>query len=449
MTRLHPDDTSWSLAPSSRASQAPCLGPSRPSARVGPATLWVGAIAALGALHGCGDPPEPSPSTRPLAPGAWRATLASPGGAITFGLDLEESEGGLRAVLVNGAERQPAGLLEEAGEQVRFELPPYRSAVVATPDPDGRGLTGYWERDVGEGPVPLLPFAAVAGTDARPPALPDATTPGRLSGTWRVRFEGDEDDAIGLFQVEATGRASGTFLTTLGDYRYLSGWFDGAALRLACFDGAHAFLFEASLNDAGDLSGDFWSRDSFHTTWTATRDEGAKLPDDFTLTRWAEGEDLEALTFPDVEGERRTLGELLPAESAGLLVVFGTWCPNCNDLTATLVELQRRYPDLRIVGVAFELGSDPVKHREAVRGYIDHHGIEYPVLIGGSASKALASEALPILDRVRAYPTTVFLERGRRPAAVHTGFSGPATGQRYEALVARFESEIQTLIGSR
>ena len=150
-----------------------------------------------------------------------------------------------------------------------------------------------------------------------------------------------------------------------------------------------------------------------------------------------------------MEGERRTLGELLPAESAGLLVVFGTWCPNCNDLTATLVELQRRYPDLRIVGVAFELGSDPVKHREAVRGYIDHHGIEYPVLIGGSASKALASEALPILDRVRAYPTTVFLERGRRPAAVHTGFSGPATGQRYEALVARFESEIQTLIGSR
>lgn len=414
--------------------------------------IQLASIAALGALNGCGPAQEAPPAPSPLATGPWRATLASPGGAITFGLDLVESSEGLRAVLVNGEERRPAGLVEEAGDRIRFELPPYRSAVVATRDADGRGLTGYWERDVGEGSVPLLPFAAVAGTDTRPPAHPDAAHIQQLSGRWRVRFEADEEDeedAIGLFHVAPTGRASGTFLTTLGDYRYLSGWFDGEALRLACFDGAHAFLFEARLGGDGQLKGDFWSRDSFHTTWTAAPDETAQLPDDFALTRWSEGADLDELAFTDVQGASRTLGSLLPSDRPALLVVFGTWCPNCNDLTETLVELDRRYPALQIVGVAFELGTDPARHRDAVRGYIEHHQIEYPVLLGGSASKQAATDALPILDRVRAYPTTVFLAPGGRPTAVHTGFSGPATGDRYGALRQRFESEIESILDSR
>lgn len=84
-----------------------------------------------------------------------------------------------------------------------------------------------------------------------------------------------------------------------------------------------------------------------------------------------------------------------------------------------------------------------------MRAYIDHHGIDYPVVLGGSASKAVATEALPILDRVRAYPTTVFLAPGGRATAVHTGFSGPATGKRHGALLERFESEIESLLGHR
>jgi len=420
-----------------------------------PAPFWMAliplaltAIATLGALQGCAESPPPGAEEGgALQPGPWRATLASPGGAITFGLDLVESKGRLQAVLVNGEERQPAGLLEEVGDKVRFEVPPYRSAIVATIDSDGRGLTGYWERDLGDGPAPLLPFAAIAGADARPPTHPQAEAVARLNGRWRVRFDGDEEHAVGLFAVAPTGRASGTFLTTLGDYRYLSGWFDGEALWLACFDGAHAFLFEAHVQEDGALRGDFWSKDSFHTTWTATRDDAVELPDDFTLTRWAEGASLEGLAFADMDGTRHRIADLISTEAPALLVVFGTWCPNCNDLSEALVELHRRYPALQIIGVAFELGSDPAAHREAVKGYVAHHQIQYPVLIGGTASKEAASEALPILDKVRAYPTTVFIAPGGRPSAVHTGFSGPATGDRHLALIERFESEIESLLG--
>jgi thiol-disulfide isomerase/thioredoxin len=440
-------DISRSNFPRSQALQPPLSAPPRAPRRGSPAVILGGILCLLVTVGGCA--PVPDQESGALAPGPWRATLASPGGAIPFGLDLVRSGDGLRAFLVNGEERRPAGLVERLGERVRFELPPYRSAVVATLDDDGRGLAGYWERDAGEGPVPLLPFAAVAGTDSKPPATPEPASVDLLTGRWRVRFDGDEEDAVGLFEVAPTGRASGTFLTTLGDYRYLSGWFDGEALRLGCFDGAHAFLFEARLGEGGRLTGDFWSRDSFHTTWVGDRDDGATLPDDFTLTRWTDGQDLGALVFPDLEGERRSLAELLPPDSPGLLVVFGTWCPNCNDLTEALVALHRRHPALQIAAIAFELGSNPANHREAVREYVDHHGIDYPVVLGGTASKSIATEALPILDRVRAYPTTVFLAPGGRATAVHTGFSGPATGKRHAALLERFESEIESLVGPR
>lgn len=447
MRRPPATDISRSTAPRSQVPQPPLSAPPRAPRGGSPAVILGGVLCLLGTVGGCA--PVPDRESGALVPGPWRATLATPGGAIPFGLDLVRSGDGLQAFLVNGEERRPAGLVERLGDRVRFELPPYRSAVVATLDDDGRGLAGYWERDAGEGPVPLLPFAAVAGTDSKPPATPDPASVGLLTGRWRVHFDGDEEDAVGLFEVAPTGRASGTFLTTLGDYRFLSGWFDGEALRLGCFDGAHAFLFEARLGEGGQLTGDFWSRDSFHTTWVGDRDDGATLPDDFALTRWTEGQALGGLVFSDLDGERRSLAELLPSDSPGLLVVFGSWCPNCNDLTEVLVDLQRRHPALQIAAIAFELGSNPTKHREAVRQYVDHHGIEYPVVLGGSASKSVATEALPILDRVQAYPTTVFLAPGARVTAVHTGFSGPATGRRHAALLERFESEIESLVSPR
>lgn len=416
--------------------------------RRAPATLIGSPLAALlaaaGALLGC----QPAPSEGPegLVTGPWRASLDSPGGAITFGMELEEEPDGTRVTLVNGQERRAAGLVRMDGRAVRIDLPPYRSTLVATADPDGGGLVGYWERDAGEGAAPVLPFAALAGADGRPPAPPDPAAIEALRGRWRVRFAGDEEDAVGVFEVEPTGRASGTFLTTLGDYRFLSGWFDGAALRLACFDGAHAFLFEARADGDGRLLGDFWSRDSYHTTWEASKDPAASLPDDFALTRWVDDGGLADLSFPDLDGRPTTLGELVPRGTPFLLVVFGTWCPNCNDLTEFLVELRREFEGIEVVGIAFEMGSDPARHRAALQGYVAHHGIDHPVLLGGSASKEHASAALPILDRVRAYPTTVFLDGERRATAVHTGFSGPATGAAHSTLRERFRSEVESLL---
>ncbi|MBL4686429.1 MAG: hypothetical protein JKY37_17675 [Nannocystaceae bacterium] len=55
-------------------------------------------------------------------------------------------------------------------------------------------------------------------------------------------------------------------MTDTGDYRYLDGRYEAGTLELSCFDGGHAFLFRARVDESGRLVGDFWSRGSYHAT---------------------------------------------------------------------------------------------------------------------------------------------------------------------------------------
>ena len=51
-----------------------------------------------------------------------------------------------------------------------------------------------------------------------------------------------------------------------------------------------------------------------------------------------------------------------------------------------------------------------------------------------------------VTDFAEAYPTTVFLHRDGRVKAVHSGFSGPATGESYIELRRKFEGLIEELL---
>ena len=71
--------------------------------------------------------------------------------------------------------------------------------------------------------------------------------PADFSGKWEVTFiepkEQDTTQAVGIFEQNGKD-VKGTFLTPLGDYRYLVGIAEGNQMKLSTFDGNHAFLFE-------------------------------------------------------------------------------------------------------------------------------------------------------------------------------------------------------------
>jgi thiol-disulfide isomerase/thioredoxin len=152
--------------------------------------------------------------------------------------------------------------------------------------------------------------------------------------------------------------------------------------------------------------------------------------------------------YTGLDGSAVSLADERFAGKPKLLVAFGTWCPNCNDEAALLRELDQRYRDrgLAIVGLGFELSGERQRDLEQLRRFQARHGIEYPLLLAGVADKERASESLPLLERVRAYPTTIFVGADGTVQAVHQGFAGPATGAEHAALCRDFERRIEALL---
>ncbi len=403
----------------------------------------------IGLVYFTVQDPEASAAASGPQTGMWRAWLDSPGGELPFGLELARGVDGWSAWLINGPERIEIPRVRVDGESVVLEMDHYDSRIHARLSQHGKRLDGTWSKQGAGTKQSKLPFRAMAGGGPRFSQREKNSPAGSIDGRWLVKFSSSEDPAVGIFETKsATGVALGTFLTTTGDYRFLEGDWDGRRLRLSCFDGAHAFLFEAELGEDGNLAGDFWSRDSWHETWTARRDSNARLPDAFTQTQWNERVDFAALKFPDVDGKVRSLADAEFAGQARIIEVFGTWCPNCNDAVRYLVELHDKYGDrgLSIVGLAFEHTGDFTRDARQVRRFAQRYGVKYPLLVAGLSDKKKASQAIPLLDRVRSYPTTIFLHADGRVRAVHTGYTGPATGEAHDQLRNKFEALIEELL---
>jgi thiol-disulfide isomerase/thioredoxin len=381
--------------------------------------------------------------------GPWLGWLESPGGDIPFDLALNKIGTRWTATLKNADERISVKRIDWDGSALVLHLAPYDSTMRGRVLDDGKRMAGEWKRYTGKNTWTRMRFGAVAGE--RPRFRMKRPEPGspKIDGRWAVQFAQDEHPSVGVFETLDDGTVQGTFLTTLGDYRYNGGFFDGERLFLSTFDGAHAFLFKARIQDDGTLAGDFWSRDAWHDTWTGKRDPEATLPDPLGLTKWVGGVPLKDVFFPDLDGRRRSLADPLFEGRARLFVLFGTWCPNCNDATDYLVELDRKYGDkgLSIIGLAFEFGDDFKRNSDTVRAYAEHHGAQYPMLIAGTSDKAEASEAFPLLDRVRAFPTFIFIDAMGIVRGVYTGFSGPATGRENVRLREQFEGLVEELAG--
>jgi thiol-disulfide isomerase/thioredoxin len=380
--------------------------------------------------------------------GRWHAWLDSPGGELPFGLVITPSADGIEAVVINGEERIRVDNARIDGENLVIAFPHYDSTIRAVIDRGAGRLDGEWTKRSRDG-WSRLPFHATRGErDRFEIETPRQAEAPAVEGRFAVDFSSDEHGAVGLFETDPEGKVAGTFLTATGDYRYLAGVVDGRRLRLSCFDGAHAFLFDAELQTDGSLAGDFWSRDTWHETWTARPDPEADLPDGFELTTWTDVVSLGDLSFPDLDGVARSLADPELAGRVRIIEILGSWCPNCNDASELTVELYRRYREqgLSVVALAFEITGEFDRDVEQVRRYVERHDIDYPVLLAGTADKTEASATLPVLDRLRAYPTFVFLDATGQVRAVYTGFSGPATGEAHLRLRESFTKLIERLL---
>jgi len=435
------------------------------------------------------SPQLQAPGQPPAIPnGYWNAWLESPGGELPFGLDLRRPRGAelsklgnevWNAALVNGSERievsEAVWLMDSDGASETWTLelrfPHYDSVIRCQTALDGAMLSGEWVKTSGKDKLTRMIFhARYAGeSDPKPLALdrfrPRPFPPGAqapvLAPRYRVQFESSKDPAVGIFQVDENHVVQATFLTTTGDYRYLAGNLDAGGLRLSCFDGAHAFLFQAKQvpgrqvhGALATLDGNFYSRDSWHETWRAEPDAEIQLPDawkEVGLKPAAERPDWRKFKATALHGSTIELGALAKPGQARLLVLFGSWCPNCHDEHRYLKQLYAKYAErgLAITSLAFELGGDRSRDLAQLARYQSAMQLPWPVvLVADSADKKLAAQAFPIVEEVKSYPTTLFIDADGRIRAVHSGFSGPATGEAYERLQRSFEEKIEAILAA-
>jgi peroxiredoxin len=379
--------------------------------------------------------------------GSYRVVLKTPGGELPFGLDLVQKDAGVVGYLVNGQERLLLSEVKIDGAHLEIRMPGYENVLTA--DAVGDQLRGeIFLVKLGD-KNQHVPLEATLGENYRFFASP-ATDNADLSGRWAVTFTeegGAAEVAVGEFS-QAHDAVSGTFLTTTGDHRFLAGQVKGDQVYLSTFDGAHVFLYKAQLMPDGTLAGDFWSGLAYHEKWTARRDAAAALPDAYGLTAMRPGIRHFDFAFPDLSGT--TVSSKDPQFRGKVLIVAlaGSWCPNCHDEAAFLAPLYKDYRarGLEIVSLMFEHFGDFPRAAEATQRFRQHYGIEYTTLIAGISDKDDAAKRLPMLKSFVAFPTTIFIDRKGNVRKIHTGYSGPATGDHYVQFVNEVRATLDQLL---
>jgi len=382
--------------------------------------------------------------------GLWRGVLASPGGELPFGIQISKTESGYSAQILNGSERADTSAVLVDGQHIEIQFDWYDARIKASLDATGDVMNGQWSKTAA-GAISQLPFKASRGYGHRFRFPADSQVMSSVNGVWEATFVDEDGESVAVGEFSQSGPVvKGTFLTPTGDYRFLAGHAMNGELKLSAFDGAHAFLFTAELSDEGVLEGDFWSRDTYHASWTARRNDQAHevLPDSWDMVAVTTEDHSVSFAFEDLNGQLVQLSDDRFQNKAMLLNIFGTWCPNCNDEAPVLAEFHQKYRDhgFEIVGLAFEYTGDKARDQQQLERFKNRYGIEYPLLLAGTNDKQQAAEVLGFIDQVVAYPTSVFLDRNHQVVNIHSGFAGPGTGEHYEKLKAELEAQIKALI---
>jgi thiol-disulfide isomerase/thioredoxin len=377
--------------------------------------------------------------------GTWRGLIEMQGQQLPFTFEVAKKENNYIAYLRNDTERILLDEISLEGDSVTMVLHVFDAALKAKVE--GNTLTGKFVKNYA--PNATLPFSATWGEDYR--FSKETTASVDYSGKYQVQFftEKDTSVSVGIF-AQKGNIATGTFLMLDGDYRYLEGNVVDNELKLSTFDGNHAYIFTAKkLGDT--LRGHYYSGKTGYETWVAVKNENAKMPDAESLTYLKPGYEKLDFSFPDLNGNKISSADERFKGKVLILQILGTWCPNCMDETKFLKDwyVQNKDRGVEILGLAYERKDDFNYASERVKKMKDKWGVSYDFVIAGTNDKPKAAQTLPALNRVLAFPTTIFIGRDGKVKHIHTGFTGPGTGVYYDQFIERFNQIVNELLNDK
>jgi thiol-disulfide isomerase/thioredoxin len=333
--------------------------------------------------------------------------------------------------------------IEYKNDSIFIKLPYFETVITAKLD--GNNFQGQWIEEDRDRSV-----AIYAEYDIKKRFEDSQSSNIDVSGVWEMEF----NDYGNIYPAKAVlsqneNIITGTIRTPTGDYRYLEGIVSADTLMISTFDGAHAFLFKAHVNDSS-MVGNFYSGNHSTETFVGKPNPNFELPDEYTLTFINEGYDTFNFSFPDLKGNLVSLSDDQFKDKVVLVQLMGSYCPNCLDETKFYSKYYEENKDrgLEIVALAFENAKTEDKAIKGITRMKERVGLNYKILLAqiGTNDKGKAQEKMPMLNKVVSYPTTIYLDRTGKVRKIHTGFNGPATGEKYKNFEAEFEAFLNTLL---
>lgn len=377
--------------------------------------------------------------------GIWRAAILNVGGQIPFGLDIQQYKEDYRVVAINGKERLLMDNSFIKNDSLHIPMDMFDAEIIAKVS--GDKMTGIFKKKRSDLSLLTAPFMAEFGKTYRF-AEPSNEAKQNVTGKWAVTFGTDKPKkVVGVFEQKGNV-ITGTFLTPTGDYRYLDGNMIGDSLFLSAFDGSHVFLFKAKIENDKMLGGQFWSNYNGFDKWVGNRDETAALPPPTALTYLKEGHKTIAFSFKNAKNQTVSLSDAKYQGKVVVVQIMGSWCPNCMDESRFLAPWynKNKKRGVEVIGLTFEKSLDSAFFAyPKMRKMIQRFGINYEVLLAGT-NDANAGRALPMLNKIAGYPSTIFIDKKGLVREIHTGFSGPGTGKYYDEFVEDFNRLIDKLV---
>ena len=372
-----------------------------------------------------------------LKQGLWRAEVPTIAGLLPFHIQIENNQ----AFAINGSEKLAFDTLYFQNDSLHLKMELFDAEIIAKVD--GETMHGNFRKKMANLDNRQGSFSAKWGLDFRFEKGKESAVLGKK---YSVVFKDAETtyEAVGIFE-QKNNAVKGTFLTPTGDYRYLDGNVVGDSLKLTCFDGNHIYLFTAKIKGDSLIGGTFCYSLRGTETWSGVKNEKAALPDANSLTFLKPGFTSIDFSFPDETGKMVSIKDQKFKNKVTIVQVLGSWCPNCMDETRFLVDFKKKNPNVEIIGLAFEKSLDPAFVNPKIQKLKTRFGVTYPILLAGKNDKSDASEKLPMLNKIISFPTTIIIDKMGIVRQIHTGFSGPGTGEYYLKFVEEFGRFIEKL----
>lgn len=274
----------------------------------------------------------------------------------------------------------------------------------------------------------------------------------RFPEKWKIKIQSDNKIyyAFGTFKKHTYSGfpfLSGSIATPYGDLGHLTGFISNDTLYLSVFNGSFATQIISKIyysNSIDSITGYI-----YYGNWGI--EKISAYPDNqFQIQNEVPISDIFGNNNFTLQHQWKDIDDnivILESNKPVILLLMGSWCPNCTDENKLFSEWYSSFKDkVQIIALAVERTYDKNKAIQILKKYKSKLQIPYPIILLSEKGNNLPFDIFPEIQKIFAFPTTIFFDKQHRPYIATIGFNGPATNELFYQNQEHIKNIIQKII---